>query len=83
MIQTDETSADENAMNPKVSLVDFGFAKRYHSSKKGHIGKNSDVAMFEGNMMFCSINQMNFYKTSRKDDLMSFCYLMLTLLNGY
>ena len=39
--------------------------------------------MFEGNMMFCSENQMRFYKTSRKDDLISFCYMMVTLLNGY
>ena len=37
MIYTDETSADENALNPKVTLVDFGFAKRYTSSKLGHI----------------------------------------------
>lgn len=61
MIHIDETSADENASNPKVSLVDFGFVKRFYSSKKGHIGENEDADMFEGNMMFCSINQMNFY----------------------
>ena len=31
--------------------------------------------------MFASLNQMNFMKTSRKDDLISATYLLLTVLN--
>lgn len=39
MIHTDETSADDTTLNPKVTLVDFGFAKRYHYSRRGHISR--------------------------------------------
>ena len=36
--------------------------------------------MFRGNMEFASPNQMKFYTTSRRDDLISLFYLMIYML---
>jgi hypothetical protein len=37
--------------------------------------------MFQGNMLFSSVRQMEFRKTSRKDDLIALFYLMIYSLN--
>jgi hypothetical protein len=36
-----------------------------------------------GNIHFSSLRQMLFNNTSRKDDLVSLVYLLLSLLNGF
>ena len=38
---------------------------------------------FKGNIIYSSFNQMVFKNTSRRDDLISLTYLLLTLLNGF
>ena len=40
------------------------------------------VDMFSGNILWSSLNQMQFNVTSRKDDLMSIAYMSLMLLNS-
>ena len=37
--------------------------------------------MFQGNMLFASVRQMEFRKTSRRDDLVALFYLMIYSLN--
>lgn len=37
---------------------------------------------FRGNLIFSSVRQMEFFKTSRRDDLIAVFYLMFTMLNG-
>ena len=66
--------------NKKLTLIDFGCSTQFMESGR-HIGKNK-VPHFQGNYMFSSINQMTFTVTSRKDDLVSLCYLLIYLLNG-
>lgn len=64
----------------EIRLIDFGFAKKYVDSNGAHMKKkNSNV--FHGNMMFATLSQFEFETTSRKDDLISLCYLMIYLLN--
>ena len=62
-----------------LHLVDFGFATKY-ISKGVHI-ECSDVPTFRGNMMFSSLNQLNFKTPSRRDDMIALCYLLSFLLN--
>lgn len=38
--------------------------------------------IFEGNLVFASKNTLKMISTSRRDDLMSLCYLMLYLVDG-
>ena len=67
--------------NIKVSLIDYGFAKKYKEHSK-HIEKNTESLAFQGNLLFASPNQLNFYATSRIDDLQSLLYLMFYMFNG-
>lgn len=40
-----------------------------------------ELNMFRGNMVFSSINQLQFMTTSRRDDLISLCYLLVFCIN--
>ena len=63
-----------------VTMIDFGFAKKFIDIDNKHISKGY-VENFQGNILFASADQMRFHSTSRKDDLLSTAYLLLTLLN--
>lgn len=76
------TNGDLEA-EPEVYLIDFGFADKYtEDDSKTHIDPSSQTDMFEGNLLFASLNQMNFMRTSRRDDIISVFYLMMYLING-
>jgi hypothetical protein len=57
-------------------LIDFGFAEKFRNLNGTHIVQE-DADFFRGNMIFASMNQFNFKKTSRKDDLVSLCYMLV------
>ena len=64
----------------KINLIDFGFATEYIDKDTGkHLTKKLEE-VFRGNKEFASINQMKFYTTSRRDDLISLFYLMIYML---
>ena len=66
----------------QVKLIDYGFASPFLNEDKSHISEGSELNQFKGNMLFASARQLAFMQTSRKDDLISVCYLMIYLLNG-
>ena len=69
--------------DPQVFLIDFGFTDKYmEKDGKTHINANKTTDVFQGNMVFSSVRQMEFRKTSRKDDLIALFYLMIFTLNG-
>ena len=68
-------------IDPKVFLIDFGFATKYVTSDKDHIPESSKVEVFTGNLIFASVRQMSFGATSRCDDLISLFYMLIYLLN--
>ena len=39
-----------------------------------------DTEMFQGNLIFSSLNQLNFKSTSRRDDLISLAYMMSLMI---
>lgn len=66
--------------NNEIRLIDFGLASKYVDSNGGHLLKrNKDI--FDGNMMFATLSQFKFESTSRRDDLISLCYLLVYLIN--
>lgn len=65
-----------------VNIVDFGFASTYIDKLTGQHLDQVDVDVFEGNMVFSSLNQLSFKSTSRRDDLISLFYLLVSLLHG-
>lgn len=78
-------AGNENCFaNASINLVDFGFTTKYLSRQSSsevaeHINKQ-EVDTFRGNMIFSSSNQLRFFNTSRRDDLVSLCYLMIYLI---
>ena len=67
--------------NMKFNLIDFGLAQSYINPKTGHHLEQDKEKYMRGNFLFGSIDQLSFYKTGRKDDLISLCYMMVAMLN--
>ena len=58
------------------SLIDFGFSQIYLDNNKNHIKKNYKYC---GNYYYSSYNALSNGLISRKDDLISICYLILKI----
>jgi serine/threonine protein kinase len=71
-----ETSSDLN----KLHLVDFGFAKRYDFNGI-HI-EEKNIKHIVGSINFVSLNVHNLIEPSRRDDIESCIYIILTMLFG-
>jgi hypothetical protein len=63
-------------------LIDYGFADKFKEDDGTHIASTETVDTFQGNMLFASVDQLEFKRTTRRDDLISLSYLMLFLLNN-
>jgi serine/threonine protein kinase len=72
---------DDKTQEPLVTLADFGFASSYLKLHGEHINERQSVKKFRGNLMFSSVNQMEFMTTSRRDDMIALCQLILYMLN--
>ena len=64
----------------KLRLVDFGLVSNYHDEEGNHI-KQELCDKFKGSMLFASQHVFNFYITSRRDDLISLCYILIYLID--
>lgn len=62
-------------------LIDFGFASRYLDKETHQHLDQVDTDLFQGNLIFSSLNQLNFKSTSRRDDLISLAYMMALMLH--
>ena len=63
-----------------ATLVDFGLVTKY--IKKGsHIAKDEQSENFNGVIAFASLDKLNFFATSRRDDIHSMFYMLVDLLN--
>ena len=65
-----------------VKLIDFGFSDTFLTPDGKHQEESSERQQFKGNMLFSSVRQLSFMRTSRRDDLISLCYLLVYLLNN-
>lgn len=65
-----------------LHLIDFGFATRYIDKETGLHIKQDEVETFRGNMIFGSLNQLNFLKTSRRDDMIALLYMLVYMVNN-
>jgi serine/threonine protein kinase len=65
----------------KIRIIDFGLAKKYIDEDGKHISAQVEQ-LFQGNIIFASKNAFNMVTLSRRDDLISLCYLMIYMLNG-
>ena len=72
---------DEEDEDMRILLIDFGMCSKFQDADGKHL-LNEEMESFYGNLVFASLNTLKFNKPSRKDDLISLCYFLLTLLNG-
>ena len=61
-------------------MIDFGISKYY--MKNGVHIKRKKVKFFSGNVLFSSKNAFRGLELSRRDDLISLCYLLVFFLKG-
>ena len=67
---------------PQVYLIDFGFTDRFIKEGSMEHNEKERTQYFKGNLNFSSVYQMNFLKTSRRDDMISLYYMMVVMFNG-
>ena len=68
-----------NQDSSTIYVIDFGFAKKYRSSRTGKHIQLSKKKYFFGNLKFSSIRTMKGFEPSRRDDLESLGYLLIHL----
>ena len=62
-------------MSNNIILIDYGFCEKYYK-------KENDSPRIHGNVLYSSINALSGNPVSRKDDVISFCYLLADLYIG-
>ena len=68
--------------DPKnIYIIDFGFSKKYRSSRTGKHIKYINKYVAIGSMSFISINANRGYEQSRRDDLEALGYMLIFLAN--
>ena len=65
-----------------IYLIDFGFARKYKSSRTGKHIKYRFVKVIFGSLYYLSINGNKGYELSRKDDLESLGYSLIDLITN-
>ena len=70
-----------NRSTQKVTLIDFGFASSFINADGSHISDSEMNETFHGNLLYASFDQMNFFRTCRKDDIIAVFYILMEQLN--
>ena len=69
--------------NPSlIYLIDFGFAKKYRSSTSGKHINFSIPRLVEGTVKYLSLNATRGVVQTRRDDLESLAYMLISFLKG-
>ena len=63
-----------------VVLIDYGFVTQFRDSDGNHLEKKVSK-YFQGNFMFASLDQLNHFTPSRRNDLHSVCYMLIFMIN--
>lgn len=66
----------------KFYLIDFGLAEEFRD-KNGVHREKIKTNRFQGNFMFCSLNNCRTYTKSRKDDFESLLNILLYLTSDF
>ena len=68
---------------PVATIIDFGVATKFKNPDGTHVDKSVKNESFDGNIMYSSVDHMNFFKTSRRDDLFALFYMLVVLMNDF
>lgn len=62
------------SQNGQTVLIDYGMSEKYSDQE--------EESYFQGNLLFASLDKLNFKKATRKDDLVSLAYMMMWYVNN-
>lgn len=65
----------------KITLIDYGFCSQYTDNKGLHL-EEINSSRLHGNAYFASLNSLLHNTISRRDDIISLCYLLADLYLG-
>jgi serine/threonine protein kinase len=82
-IKPDNFVIGRNENNKIIYLIDFGFARKYRSSRTGKHIKFKKTGMLLGSLNCMSINANKALEQSRRDDLESVGYMLILLAKLY
>ena len=63
-----------------LKIIDFGLISSFTDENGNHLSQQFENR-FSGNQYFASSDQMKMLTTSRKDDLVSLCYMLVYLID--
>lgn len=64
-----------------ITLIDYGYCVKYINNEGSHLSQQNSPKK-HGNIYYASINSLEGNAISRKDDIISLCYLLIDLING-
>lgn len=64
-----------------ITLIDYGCCVKYINNNGSHLSQKNSPRK-HGNNYYASINSLTGNAISRKDDIISLCYLLIDLFNG-
>lgn len=80
--ETANSKSNKTIFNP-LALIDFGLSKRYIDPETSLPYPEKNRAGFRGTCKYASIYTHNFQDQCPRDDLISWCYSMVELVEGY
>eukprot|EP00756_Hemistasia_phaeocysticola_P012477 Hpha_TRINITY_DN15202_c0_g5::TRINITY_DN15202_c0_g5_i1::g.66964::m.66964 len=82
-IKPDNCLLGRGSSSGRVFLIDFGLSQTYVDDETHHHVKYADHVGFSGTPDFSSRRSHAGVRQTRRDDLESFCYVLLYLLKGF
>ena len=76
-LKCDNICLENNADLQSIKLIDFGLCSKYKNEYGSHIMPQE--VTFKGNTRFCSIDALDYKARSRKDDIQSLFYFLISL----
>lgn len=70
-----------NLNSQKLTLIDYGYCVQYTDIEGNHL-EEKDSPKLHGNLYFASLNSLQHRPISRRDDIISLCYLLGDLCFG-
>lgn len=64
----------------QIVVIDYGYSTTFLDDNKNHLPQ-TEVMSFKGNVMFASREQLEFQSMSRKNDMISVCYILIYILH--
>ena len=69
--------------NKRVRLIDFGLVTKYKDAQGNHISEDSEIGVFSGNFLYANLDSLNGKYPSRKGEMISLGYCLLSLVGNY